>query len=63
MELMETNYEAELAERVQTDLNDYVEQFPVYKVSKLLIFRTVRVYYSPSVPDGGIYRCYPDIEL
>lgn len=29
---MNTNYEAELSERVYTDLTDYVEQFPLYKV-------------------------------
>lgn len=32
LELMHTNYEAELAERVYTDLTDYIDQFPVYKV-------------------------------
>ena len=29
---MHTNYEAELAERVYADINEYIEQFPVYKV-------------------------------
>lgn len=32
LDLMNTNYEAELSERVYTDLTDYVEQFPLYKV-------------------------------
>ena len=30
---MNTNYEAELSERVYTDLSEYVDQFPVYKVN------------------------------
>ena len=30
---MNTNYEAELSERVFTDLSEYVDQFPVYKVN------------------------------
>lgn len=29
---MNTNYEAELSERVFTDVNEYVDQFPIYKV-------------------------------
>ena len=33
LDLMNTNYEAELSERVFTDLSEYVDQFPVYKVS------------------------------
>lgn len=30
---MQTNYEAELAERVAMDVHGYIEQFPVYKVA------------------------------
>lgn len=29
---MQTNYEAELAERAYADLNAYIDQFPMYKV-------------------------------
>ncbi|XP_067934367.1 myc box-dependent-interacting protein 1-like isoform X2 [Watersipora subatra] len=37
LELLHVSYEAELAERVSADINDYTDQFPIYKAHETLL--------------------------
>ena len=59
---MNTNYEAELSERVYTDLSEYVDQFPVYKVNLnplYLAYSFRSVEYWPCVPCIHLYCIQP----